>query len=259
MIETAIPQKILSIDIGGSNIKGTVLNSDGEFLQDYQKLPTPVPSTPGKVMEVTRQLANNFTGYDKISVGFPGFIKNGIVKTAPNLGTAEWAEFDLQKNLSQLLGKPVLAINDADLQGLSIAAGKGVEMMITLGTGFGSAILNDGILLPHLEIAHHPITKSKDYDQYIGEEEMKRIGKDRWNRRMKRVLEILKVVVNYDVLYISGGNASKLNFKLDKNIIIVDNRDGIKGGAALWKQKDIEKGIREKVMPLVNEPQNQIV
>ncbi len=259
MLETTTPQKILSIDIGGSNIKGTVLSSDGEFLQDYQKLPTPQPSTPGKVMEVIRELASKFTDYNKISIGFPGYIKKGVVKTAPNLGTMEWAEFDLQKNVELLLGKPALAINDADLQGLSIAAGKGIEMMITLGTGFGSAIVSDGILLPHLEIAHHPITKNKDYDEYVGEEEMKRIGKKKWNKRMKRVLEVLKVVVNYDVLYISGGNASKLDFVLDKNIIIVGNRDGIKGGAALWKQKDIEEGIREKVLPVVNEHKNFIV
>lgn len=259
MLEIATPQKILSIDIGGSNIKGTVLNSDGEFLQDYQKLSTPDPSTPGKVMEVIRQLAGKFTDFDKISVGFPGYVKNGIIKTAPNLGTMEWAEFDLAKNVELLLGKPALVINDADLQGLSLAEGKGIEMMITLGTGFGSAILSDGILLPHLEIAHHPITKKKDYDEYVGEEEMKRIGKKKWNKRMKRVLQVLKVVVNYDVLYISGGNASKLDFELDKNIVIVGNRDGIKGGAALWKQKDIEKGIREKVMPAVNDPQNFIV
>lgn len=259
MLEIATPQKILSIDIGGSNIKGTVLSSDGEFLQDYQKISTPDPSTPGKVMEVIGQLAGKFTDYNKISVGFPGYVKNGIIKTAPNLGTMEWAEFDLAKNVEALLKKPTLVINDADLQGLSLAEGKGIEMMITLGTGFGSAILSDGILLPHLEIAHHPITKKKDYDEYVGEEEMKRIGKKKWNKRMKRVLEVLKVVVNYDVLYISGGNASKLDFELDKNIVIVGNRDGIKGGAALWKQKDIEKGIREKVMPAVNESQNFIV
>lgn len=249
MIEA--PQKILTIDIGGSNIKATVLNGDGDFVQDYQKLPTPDPATPGKVMDVIRQLADNFSGFDNISVGFPGFIKNGIVKTAPNLGTLEWAEFNLEKNLELLLGKPVLAINDADLQALALVAGKGVEMVITLGTGFGSAILNNGVLIPHLEIAHHPVTKNKDYDEYIGEEELIRIGKKTWNKRMQRVIEILKVVVNYDTLYISGGNADKLNFKLDKNIIIIGNRDGIKGGATLWKQK-IKEMNSQQLMPVVN-------
>ena len=251
MIEMEAPQKILTIDIGGSNIKATVLNADGDFVQDYQKLPTPDPATPGKVMDVIRQLADNFTGFDHISVGFPGFIKNGVVKTAPNLGTLEWAEFNLEKNLELLLGKPVLAINDADLQALALVAGKGVEMVITLGTGFGSAILNNGVLIPHLEIAHHPVTKNKDYDEYIGEEELIRIGKKTWNKRMQRVIEILKVVINYDTLYISGGNADKLNFKLDKNIIIIGNRDGIKGGAALWKQK-IKEMNSEQLIPVAN-------
>ncbi|MEO7961371.1 MAG: ROK family protein [Ginsengibacter sp.] len=229
-------QKILSLDIGGSNIKGTVLNGDGEFIREYQKLPTPQPSTPGKVMDVIRELAAAFPEYDKVSIGFPGFIKNGVVKTAPNLGTTEWAEFNLQRNIEMLLGKPAIVINDADLQALAVVSGKGLEMVVTLGTGFGTAIVNDGFLIPHLEVAHHPITKKKDYDAYIGEAELLRIGKKKWNKRMMKVIEILKVVFNYDILYISGGNADKLDFKLDQNVVIVGNRDGIKGGAALWKQ-----------------------
>jgi polyphosphate glucokinase len=228
--------KILAIDIGGSNIKGTVLNHKGDFLQPYQKLPTPKPSTPVKVMNTIILLAERFTTYDKISVGFPGFVKDGVVKTAPNLGTDNWKDFDLQKNIGDLLNKPTLVINDADLQGLSVASGKGLELLITLGTGFGSALIYNGILLPHLEIAHHPITRKKDYDAYIGEAELKKIGKKKWNERMGRVLNILKTVVNYDRLYISGGNAGKLDIKLDKNIFIVGNRDGIKGGVRLWEQ-----------------------
>jgi polyphosphate glucokinase len=190
-------------------------------------------------MDVILLLAKKFPAYDKISAGFPGFIKDGIVKTAPNLGTEQWVNFNLKKKLEEILGKPAIAVNDADLQGLSVVSGKGFEMMITLGTGFGSAVLNDGILIPHLEIAHHPITKKKDYDAYIGENELKRIGLERWNKRMQRVIEILKVVFNYDRLYISGGCAQKLNFELDKNITIVGNRDGIKGGAKLWEQNKI--------------------
>ncbi len=85
-----------------------------------------------------------------------------------------------------------------------------------------------------LELAHHPVTKNKDYDQYIGEVELKRIGKKKWNKRMERVIGILKIVFNYDHLYISGGSASLLKFKLDENITICGNRDGIKGGAKLW-------------------------
>ena len=162
-------QKILSIDIGGSNIKATVLNTSGTFLEEYERLPTPLPATPEKVLDIVKQLAQKFPQYDKIAAGFPGYIKDGVVKTAPNLGTEQWANFNLSKALEDVLGKPALAVNDADLQGLAVVSGNGVELMITLGTGFGTALLRNGVLMPHLEIAHHPVTKHKDYDQYIGE------------------------------------------------------------------------------------------
>jgi len=259
MTEIPNDQKILSIDIGGSHIKATVLNMQGSFLQSYERLPTPSPPTPEKVLDVIKQLAQKLPGFDKIAAGFPGFIKEGIVKTAPNLGTDLWADFNLSKNLEEALCKPALAINDADLQGLSVVKGKGVEMMITLGTGFGSAVLNNGILIPHLEIAHHPISKNKDYDQYIGEKELLRIGEKKWNKRMKKVIEILKVVYNYDYLYISGGCAQKIKFELDKNISIVGNKDGIKGGAKLWEQKDKENALKEKLVDESNNIENLIV
>jgi polyphosphate glucokinase len=249
-------QKILAIDIGGSNIKATILNMQGIFLNDYEKFPTPSPATPGKVLDVIQLLAKKFPAYDKIAAGFPGFIKDGIVKTAPNLGTEQWANFNLNKKLEEVLGKPAIAVNDADLQGLSVVSGKGVELMITLGTGFGSALLKDGVLLPHLEIAHHPITKNKDYDQYVGEYEFKRIGKKKWNKRMQRIVGILKVVFNYDRLYISGGSAREINFKLDDNIIIAGNRDGIKGGAKLWQQRNKIMADSEKTPATADEINN---
>lgn len=228
-------ERILAIDIGGSNIKATLLNYEGDFMEDYQRLPTPGPATPGNIMQVILQLVEKFSAFDKISAGFPGYVKDGVVKTAPNLDNKAWAGYDLQHALTTQLGKPAQVLNDADMQGLAIASGVGLELVVTLGTGFGTAFLKDGILIPHLEIAHHPVTKSKDYDAYIGEAELKRIGVERWNKRVKRVIEILKVVFNYDRLYIGGGSAKQINFKPDSNIIITNNKDGIKGGARLWK------------------------
>ncbi len=128
-------------------------------------------------------------------------------------------------------------VNDADLQGIGLVSGKGLEMMVTLGTGFGTALLFDGKLLPHFEISHHPVKTDKDYDAYIGEEAYDRKGKEHWNYRMQKVFAILKTVFNYDRLYISGGNAKNLTFPLDENMIIVSNREGIKGGARLWKDE----------------------
>src|SRR3954466_13924 len=232
--------KILAVDIGGSNIKTTLLNELGQMIADYKKLPTPEPATPDRVIAAIEQLAKNFAGFEKISVGFPGYVKNGVIMTAPNLGTESWRQTPLADRLSAVLQKPVRIVNDADMQGLGIVSGKGFEIVVTLGTGFGTAVLYNGVLLPHLELAHHPVTKTKDYDAYIGDKEMARIGKQRWNKRMIRVLDILKTVFNYDHLYIGGGNSDELSFKLDDNITIVNNKDGIRGGARLWFQPDVK-------------------
>jgi polyphosphate glucokinase len=225
---------ILTIDIGGSHIKATILNAEGVPISDYARMPTPQPSTPINVINLIKELVKNFTDYDKISVGFPGYVRDGVVKTAPNLGSESWQTYPLQTNLSALLSRPAKVVNDADLQGIGIASGKGLEMVVTLGTGFGTALLMDGNLLPHFEIAHHPVKTDKDYDEYIGEKAYQRKGKEHWNYRLKKVIAILKTVFNYDRLYISGGNAKNINFELEENIIIANNREGIKGGARLW-------------------------
>jgi polyphosphate glucokinase len=230
--------KVLTIDIGGSHTKSTILDEAGKMIQEYERLPTPVPATPQNVLETIKQLVKNYDEYDYISVGFPGYVKKGIIKTAPNLGNEYWKNYDLASEISALLGKPAKVVNDADLQGLGVVSGKGLEMVITLGTGFGTALLNDGNLLPHLELSHLPVTKEKNYDEYIGEKAFDSKGEEHWNERIKKVLLTLKTVFNYDHLYIGGGNAKKLNFPLDDNITIVNNRDGIKGGAKLWKQNN---------------------
>ena len=229
--------KILAIDIGGSRIKATILDIEAAILMDYVRVETPTAASPDQVLQAIVELTKDFKEYSKVSVGFPGYVKKGIVYTAVNLSTEKWDRFDLKKALSKVLKKPVRVINDADMQGLGIAKGQGLEMVVTLGTGFGTALLIDGILLPHLEVAHHPLSKERDYDQYIGKKALEEVGIERWNKRMKKVIEVLKTVFNYDHLYISGGNAKKITFKLEDNISIVSNVDGIKGGARLWQEE----------------------
>jgi polyphosphate glucokinase len=240
--------KILTIDIGGSTIKGTVLDQDGKIIQDYKKLPTPDRPTPERVLEVIQKLVKDFQNYDYVSVGFPGYIKNGIVITAPNLINDAWRNTNLNKLLGDALQKPVRTVNDADLQGLGVVRGEGLEMVITLGTGFGTALLLDGNLLPHLELAHHAITKEYTYDNYVGDDALESKGPEKWNKRVRKVLTMLKTVFNYDRLYIGGGNSNKLAFKLDENMIIITNKDGIRGGARLW-QLDEKLFIKSSVIP----------
>ncbi|MBL4678903.1 MAG: ROK family protein [Mucilaginibacter sp.] len=228
--------KILSIDIGGSSVKATILDSKGNLTMDYQKIATPKPANPENIIKAIKTLVKSYPAYDRISVGFPGYVRNGIVKTAPNLGTDFWADVDFRKRLTEELGKDTQVVNDADMQGLGVVKGKGLEMVITLGTGFGTALLMDGHLLPHLEVSHHPVSKGRDYDEYIGDRALDEIGEKKWNRRIRKVFQILKTVFNYDYLYIGGGNSDLLDFKLDKNMKIVTNADGIKGGARLWQE-----------------------
>lgn len=227
-------EKILSIDIGGSRIKGTILDINGNILMDYQRITTPKFAGPENVMQGIVDLSQNFKGFSKVSVGFPGYVRGGVVYTAPNLGTNKWRKTHLSEALSERLKKPVRVVNDADLQGLGVALGKGLEMVVTLGTGFGTSLLLDGILLPHLEIGQHPITRRKTYDQFIGNSALEDIGLEKWNKRLQKVISVLKTVINYDHLFISGGNAKKISIHLDKNITLVSNIDGIKGGAKLW-------------------------
>lgn len=239
MKKTTGQLNVLAIDIGGSHVKATILNKQGELTMEYDKVATPMPSTPENMMGAIKKLVKNFPAYDKISVGFPGYIKNGTVITAPNLSTKAWENFDLQGEIAKTLAKPAHVVNDADMQGLGVVKGTGLELVITLGTGFGTALLQDGILLPHLEVGHHPIAKGLDYDQYIGDIAMDEIGDKKWNKRMQKVFKVLKTVFNYDHLYIGGGNARKLKIKLDANMTIVTNEDGIKGGARLWQTENI--------------------
>lgn len=242
--------KFLSIDIGGSHIKATILNDKGELQMEYDKIATPDPANPETVVNAIKKLVKSFANYDKVSVGFPGYVKNGVIKTAPNLGTDFWKDFDLSKKLEEVLGKPARVVNDADMQGLGVVSGKGLEMVITLGTGFGTALLVNGQLMPHLELAHHPFAKGKTYDDYVGERALEKEGLQKWNKRMQRVFKVLKTVINYDTLYIGGGNSDKLNFKLDKNMKIVSNQDGIKGGSRLWL-KDEKQDLITPTSPIL--------
>lgn len=226
---------ILTIDIGGSSVKATMLNKEGQHVQEFRKVKTPNPASPENIVNAIVGLTKDFPPYDMVSVGFPGYVKKGTVHTAPNLSTPLWQNVDFVKLLSETLGQPVRLVNDADLHGLGVINGDGLEMVITLGTGFGTALFMDGILLPHLELGQFPATKGKTYDGYIGDIAFAEIGIERWNKRLEKVIGNLKTTFNYDWLYIGGGNAKKISFKLDDNITLVKNTDGIRGGARLWE------------------------
>lgn len=232
-----MPARILSIDVGGTGLKAAVLDRDGELVSDHLRVLTPKPCPPDLLVKTLKQLVAPFKTYDCVAMGFPGVVRGGRVITAPNLGTDLFAGFNLAAKLEKALGKPVRIANDADVQGFAVVKGEGLEMVATLGTGFGTSLFRDGELMPHLEIAHMLANKDKTFDQFIGEKERKKQGNKAWNKRVEKVLPFLYTLVHYDHLYISGGNAKHLTFKLPKNTKIVPNISGIKGGAGLWRQE----------------------
>lgn len=229
--------RTLAIDVGGTHLKAAVVDDGGHFLTKPFRVDTPVGSSPRAFVKTLAKLVAPLESYDRVSVGFPGAIKNGHILTAPNLGNKRWAGFDLETALTEALGKPVRIANDADMQGLAVIVGKGLEMIITLGTGFGTGIYVDGRLAPHIELGRHPCRNGATYDEHVGNAARKRVGKRKWNKRVKRAIAQVRALVNFDHLYIGGGNAKKIHFKPDPDVTIVPNTAGMAGGAGLWRVK----------------------
>ncbi len=229
----------LAIDVGGTGIKMIVIDGAGQPLTERMRELTPHPASPDAILDVIRGMVARQTAFDRVSVGFPGVVAHGVVKTAPNLDTGLWAGHDLQSEIEKIAGKPTRVINDADLQGYGVITGHGVELVLTLGTGLGSGLYVDGHLIPNLELGHHPFEKGKTYEDRISNAELHRVGKKKWNKRMSRVLATLAPIFNYDKLYIGGGNAKKLRIDLPANVEIFQNVEGMTGGVRLWGDRRV--------------------
>ncbi len=233
-IEGAAPPFTLAIDIGGSHIKASVLDRGGAMVATPVRIRTPQPATPQALLRAIDGLARLLPSYNRISVGFPGYVRRGRVHTAPNLGTESWAGFQLDRALSRRLRKPARVLNDADVQGLGAIEGRGLECVLTLGTGIGSSLFQDGHLLPHLELGQHPLLKGKTYDQYLGNAAADKKGPRVWNRRLRKTIGIVRTLVNFDRLYLGGGNTRLIDFDLPRDVKVTPNADGMIGGVHLW-------------------------
>jgi polyphosphate glucokinase len=242
---TTSAERILAIDVGGTGLKAALIDAKGNMKSDRLKVATPHPCPPDVLVESLVKLVEPLCKPQPathISMGFPGVVRNNRVLTAPNLGNEYWRDIPLADMLSAHLGKlDVRIINDAEMQGLAAIQGKGLEFVLTLGTGAGTALFRDGELMPHLELAHHPVHKDKTYDEYLGAAARTKAGNKKWNARVERVISILSSLVNYDRLWIGGGNAVNLKFKLPENVSVVSNDAGIEGGARLWHPRSMRE------------------
>ena len=168
--------------------------------------------------------------------------------TAPNLSTKAgpgtpmsrklveaWAGFPLAAELEGRLGKPTRLSNDADMHGLAVISGEGLELVLTLGTGLGTAVFIDGTPTPHLELALMPFRGRGTFQDQLGNRTRRRIGNRRWSKRVLAAVEMFDALLHIDRLYVGGGNASKLTVDLGHRAQLVDNAAGIIGGIKLWE------------------------
>ncbi|MPY93612.1 MAG: ROK family protein [Acidimicrobiia bacterium] len=244
----ARPPMTLAIDIGGTGVKASVLDAEGRKVVKRVRARTPYPCPPPVLVRALDRLTYELPGWDRVSVGFPGIVRDGRVLTAPNLSTRNgpgtrvspklvdaWARYPLAADLEGRLGKPTRLCNDADMQGLAVIGGEGLEMVVTLGTGLGTSLFLDGSPMPHLELALIPFHGRGTFQDQLGNQARRRIGNRRWSKRVLRAVETFDTLLQFDRLYVGGGNATKLRVDLGHRAQIVDNTAGILGGIKLWE------------------------
>ena len=220
-------RRTLVVDVGGRGIKATLLNDLGKSVSERLRRDSPVSGMPGAVMDTIIALANELEPFDRVSVGFPGVVINGIVKQAPNLAK-EWHGFNIAEVLQARFQKPVRVANDADVQGFGAIAGAGVELVVTLGTGVGTSLFLNGRLVPNLEIGKDKLRNTA----------LQKVGKKRWNKRLVRFIKRLEEIFHFTKLYVGGGNSKEVDVALlPANVTIISNLNGLNGGIALWREE----------------------
>jgi len=228
--------RTLCIDVGGTGIKAMVVSENGKPLSERARVDTPHPATPRAISAALKTIVPKPPAYDRISVGFPGVVVDGVVRSAPNLDPS-WAGFDLAGGIRRFTRKPTRVLNDAGVQGHGVIAGRGVEACITLGTGFGFSLFVDGRYVPNIELGHHPFRKRRTYEDELGKKALARLGKKKWNRMLARAIDQIERTFNYRVLYVGGGNSARVTLRLPPNVKRVDNVSGLLGGVRLWDRQ----------------------
>jgi polyphosphate glucokinase len=242
----------LAIDIGGTGLKASVLDATGSKTVERVRERTPYPCPPRVLIRALDKLTSELPAWDRVSVAFPGVVRGGRVLTAPNLSTKRgpgtpvsrklrdaWTGYPLAAELQTRFGRPVRLANDADMHALAVIAGEGLELVITLGTGLGTSLFYNGTPTPHLELALVPYEGDGTFQDLLGNQARRRIGNKRWSKRVRRAVETFDSLLQFDRLYVGGGNAKKLTVELGHRAQIVDSAAGILGGIKLWEVETI--------------------
>ncbi len=254
--------RTLAFDVGGTGLKASVLDGRGEMTADRVRVATTYPMPPDRLVRALTDLARRLPQAERVAVGFPGMVRRGRVLSAPHFVTtkgpgsrvdpalvAAWAGFDLATALAEALGSPCRVANDADVQGAAVVDGRGLEVVITLGTGVGTAFFMDGRLLPHMEFAQVDFRQRDTFNEQLGDAARQRVGNAKWNRRVRRAIDYFDVLTSFDHLYIGGGNARRVERdelgEMRSRVSVVSNSEGIRGGVNLWDDRHV--GVRGEV------------
>ena len=237
----------LAVDCGGTRLKAAVLDGSGTMVSERVRMRTPYPLSPNRFVTEVVALTAGLHSFDRITLGMPGMIRHGRVLATPHYPTkrgpftrtdpelvASWTDFDAAAALEAAFDRPTLVFNDAEVHGFGVIEGSGLEMVVTLGTGLGSAAFDAGRLAPHIEWSHHPFRKGQTYDRQLGDRARRKIGPKAWNRRVLDAVETLRPVIRFDRLYVGGGNAKHVKLNLGDDVTLVAGDAGLTGGARAW-------------------------
>jgi predicted NBD/HSP70 family sugar kinase len=215
------PERILVLDIGGTGVKAYVPDPTTEM-----KIRSGPSMDPSKMV---RKLKKRLRGrpFDAVAIGYPGLVIHGKIIREPHNLAKGWVGFDFNK----ALGRPTRIVNDAAMQALGSYRGKSM-LFLGLGTGLGSAMIVNGRLEP-MELAHLPYKKGRTFEEFVGNEARKSLGKKRWQREVFKVVELLCNALEPDYVVLGGGNVRYLD-SLPPKSRRGDNHDACKGGLRLW-------------------------
>lgn len=212
--------EVLGVDIGGSGIKGGIVNTEtGALISDRFRVDTPIPAKPDPIAESIGTIATHFNWQGKIGSGFPGVVRHGVVLTAVNLHNKSWIGTNIDDLFSKKTGLPVKVINDADAAGLAemrLGAGKGREkgvvLMLTLGTGIGSAIFVNGQLLPNTELGHLEMDgKDAEKRTSAAVKQDKKLSWEEWGARLNNYMKYVVSLIYPDLIIVGGGVSNKFD------------------------------------------------
>lgn len=216
-------QKVLVVDIGGSNVK--VLVSGETERRRFESGPE---LTPQQMVDGVLEVARDWS-YDLVALGIPALVVMGKVAVDPvNLGS-DWVGFDFER----AFGKPTRVANDAAMQALGSYEG-GKMLFLGVGTGLGSAVIDEGNVEP-LELGHLPFRK-QTFEDYVGKRGLERLGKKKWREAVIETIERLTAALEPDYVVLGGGNAKKLG-ELPPNVRLGANNNAFVGGFRLWDGK----------------------